>query len=210
MFTTLISLALVSSVALRGALADFTVSSPAINECEPFHLTWDGSNGEVNAIIVDAAQPCDSLLVDLGDHSNGALTWPGTHGLTAGTKVQVSLEDSKGEEAWSSVITVGQGSCNASASASSSSSLSASASTQATASASVPVEESGTTLVIPASASPVSSSSGSDSSSSDDTPANAIGAVNQGVLSSAAPALHKFNGPAVALTAFAAILAVSL
>ncbi|KAI0091259.1 hypothetical protein BDY19DRAFT_991827 [Irpex rosettiformis] len=213
MFTTLISIALVSSVALRGALADFTVSSPAINECEPFHLTWSGQNGQVNAIVVDAAQPCDSLLVDLGDHSNGALTWPGTHNLTAGTKVQVSLEDDKGDEAWSSVITVGQGNCTASASASASPSSSVALSSAASPTASISssfLGESGTTLVVAATASPVSSSSGTDSGSgsSNDTPANAIGAVNQGVLSGA-PALHKLSAPAVALTALAAILAVS-
>ncbi|KAI0777044.1 hypothetical protein BC629DRAFT_629799 [Irpex lacteus] len=206
MFTTLISLALVSTVALRGVLAEFSVSSPAINEGESFHLTWSGQEGEVNAIIVDAAQPCDSLLVDLGDHSNGALTWPGTHNLTAGTKVQISLEDSKGEEAWSSVITVGKG--NATVSASSSASASASASAVPSGSSSVEAE-SATTLVIAATASPVGAASSTASGSSDDTPANAIGAVNQGLLSGA-PALHKLSAPAVALTALVAALAVSL
>ncbi|KAI0766815.1 hypothetical protein BC629DRAFT_1292817 [Irpex lacteus] len=200
MFTTLISLALVSTVALRGVLAEFSVSSPAINEGESFHLTWSGQEGEVNAIIVDAAQPCDSLLVDLGDHSNGALTWPGTHNLTAGTKVQISLEDSKGEEAWSSG--------NATVSASSSASASASASAVPSGSSSVEAE-SATTLVIAATASPVGAASSTASGSSDDTPANAIGAVNQGLLSGA-PALHKLSAPAVALTALVAALAVSL
>lgn len=64
-------------------------------------------------------------------------------------------------------------------------------------------------LVIAATATPVGAASSTASGSSDDTPANAIGAVNQGLLSGA-PALHKLSAPAVALTALVAALAVSL
>lgn len=39
---------------------------------------------------------------DLGDHTTTTLTWKAA--LPAGTKVQLSLEDANGDEAWSGTV----------------------------------------------------------------------------------------------------------
>jgi len=198
MFTTLVSLALFSTLAIRGALADdpLTISSPAMNECQDVHITWGGGEAPFNLIVVPNDAPCDEVLVDLGDHSVNSLTWQAN--LTAGSQVLLSLQDNNGQEAWSNTITVGKSndtSCLL-------------ANTTASASSSAPASSS--TLVIPAGHLNAPSSAAQAPSSS--APAVPVGAVNAGdnpTGINGASAIHKLSSSVVTISVVAAVFAVS-
>ncbi|KAI0342781.1 hypothetical protein BDW22DRAFT_1428935 [Trametopsis cervina] len=204
MFTTLFSAALVSALAIRGAFADFQVSTPELTACAPAHISWSGAKAPVSVYIVHADAPCDDPLIDFGEHNSTSITV--TPSIAPGTSVQLSLEDADGEEAWSGTITVGSGNGTACL-GTASSSVSSSVSVTSTKSAS---PESATTLTIPASP-PSDSTTPSDTTDGSD-PAIPLGAVNNGVNPTGingASALHKLSGTAVALSALAAAFAVS-
>ncbi|KAH9846677.1 hypothetical protein C2E23DRAFT_569073 [Lenzites betulinus] len=100
MYSTFISVALFAAVAIQGALADFTVDTPQITECEPVKLTWDSTGAKsYNVIIVPSDDPCNGVLADLGDHTVNHITWNAT--LAAGTSVMVSVLDAEDNEGWS-------------------------------------------------------------------------------------------------------------
>ncbi|RDB26273.1 hypothetical protein Hypma_006707 [Hypsizygus marmoreus] len=107
MFSTLFTLALLAVPAIQGVLAEFAVNSPALTQCKESKISWEATNGPYNLIVVPAAEPCGDALADLGDHTGTSFTWKPT--LPAGTKVQLSVEDADGEEAWSQTITVEAG-----------------------------------------------------------------------------------------------------
>ncbi|PIL35538.1 hypothetical protein GSI_02266 [Ganoderma sinense ZZ0214-1] len=196
MYSTLVSVALFSALAIQGALADFTVDTPTITQCGSVQLKWDSTGAQsYNVAVVPAANPCDEILRDLGDHTVNHITW--TANIPAGQQVMLSILDSDDNEAWSGAITV-QKSDDASCLATSSSSVSASSSTLASASAS-----SGTTLVVNAGAA-ASTAPAAPSSSG----ATAVGAANSGVLGNGAFSV-RFSAPSVALGAIVAIAALA-
>jgi hypothetical protein len=105
MFATFFTLALVIAPAIQGALAEFAISSPALTQCQDAKISWEKTKGPYNLIIVKPDDPCGDAILDLGDHDGTVLNWKVT--LPAGLKVQLSLEDADGDEAWSGPITVG-------------------------------------------------------------------------------------------------------
>ncbi|KAJ3538128.1 hypothetical protein NM688_g6563 [Phlebia brevispora] len=138
MFTTVLSAALVSTLAIRGVRSEFTIDTPQITQCQPVQITWTAAQGPYNLIVVPSDDPCNGILADLGDHDGLSMTW--TANLTAGTEVELSLQDANGDEAWSGPITIAASndtSCLAASSAAASSTLlssgAVSASTAATA-----------------------------------------------------------------------------
>ncbi|CCM00110.1 uncharacterized protein FIBRA_02137 [Fibroporia radiculosa] len=105
MFPTLISVALLTSLAIKGARADFNVTTPTLVQCQPATLTWSGNYiAPVNVIIVPSDDECGDELADLGDFNASSATW--TVNIPAGQSVTFSLQDAKGDEAWSAPITI--------------------------------------------------------------------------------------------------------
>ncbi|KAJ8521932.1 hypothetical protein ONZ45_g1451 [Pleurotus djamor] len=214
MFATLIKASLLATIAANSVLADFAVSQPEFTQCQEASFSWQKTKGPYNILITKDDEPCGDALADLGDFNGTVGKWKVA--LPAGSKVQLSIEDADGEEAWTEVITV-KGSDDAScvpsrlavASSSSVASASASASTSSTeASASdAPVAVAGTTLVVPAAIGSTTVSAGAGP-----TP---VGAANAGSdpfsrASNSAPALHNTNLPIMIVAAFSAYFALSL
>jgi hypothetical protein len=89
------------------ALADFTVATPVLTQCQPVTVTYNGGSGPYNALISDAGSPCDQFLQDLGDSNGGGSFSPSPVQIAAGKQVVISVQDSTGEEAWTGTVTVG-------------------------------------------------------------------------------------------------------
>ncbi|CDO70646.1 hypothetical protein BN946_scf184756.g12 [Trametes cinnabarina] len=209
MYHTLLSVALFSALAIQGALADFTVDTPAeLVQCEPIQLTWDNTNAKsYNVIIVPSDDPCNEVLQDYGDHTTPHITITPT--FKEGAQVMISVLDSNDQEGWSGSITVKKGndtSCLASASSSAATSSSASSSPSVVADA-LTGSSSGTTLVVNPAAAPTGYSAPPAGSSG----AQAVGAANQGVLggSNGALASVKLSASALVITAFGAVAALA-
>ncbi|KAI0833526.1 hypothetical protein BC628DRAFT_1308047 [Trametes gibbosa] len=199
MYSTLVSVALFSALAIQGALAEFTVNTPEIVQCEPVKLSWDSTGAKsYNVIIVPNDDPCNGVLADLGDHTVNHITW--TPDLKEGAVVMVSVLDSNEDEGWSGAVIVKQGndtSCLPGAASSAASASAASATAKSSASASSAV--SGTTLVVNPAAGPSVTTAPSAPSSPG---ATAVGAANQGVLGddNGALASAKLSVSAILLT----------
>ncbi|KAK7690675.1 hypothetical protein QCA50_005774 [Cerrena zonata] len=198
MYSTLVSLALVSSFAFRSVAADFSVATPEFTQCEPVRIAWTEGVKPIDVIVTPTDDPCNQVLADLGaDHNAQSMQW--TVNLAAGTQAMISLVDADGFEAWSGAITV-KGGNNTSCLPQASASVSASGSS----SAAVPTN--GTTLVVaPTSASARTAPAVSASASS----AVPVGAANAGLnpTDSGASAFHKLSAPVMVFSGFAAVLA---
>jgi len=112
MFATFLTVALFVALAIQGAIAEFTISTPTLTQCQDSKISWQSTKGPYNLIVVKSDDPCGDPVVDLGNHDGTSMTWKAT--LPAGLKVELSLEDASGDEAWSGVITVadsGDASC---------------------------------------------------------------------------------------------------
>ncbi|KAL5525965.1 hypothetical protein ACEPAG_7303 [Sanghuangporus baumii] len=111
MFSTLLTATLLSAFVFQSVLAQdqFTIYTVALNQCDSAHITWTQAKAPFNLAVVPVGDPCNSILVDLGDHDHLSMTWPNVT-VPAGTKVMLSLLDSSDQEAWSGEITVGEGS----------------------------------------------------------------------------------------------------
>ncbi|KAG9224660.1 hypothetical protein PLEOSDRAFT_1113794 [Pleurotus ostreatus PC15] len=154
MFNTLITVSLLASLSIQGVFADFAVSQPEFTQCQEAKFSWQKTKGPYNILITKASDPCGDALADLGDFDSTTGAWKVA--LPAGIKVQLSIEDVDGEEAWTETITV-KGSNDASCvppallALGSSSAVSSGAASTSTGSSSVPaIAVGGTTLVVPA------------------------------------------------------------
>ncbi|PBK75699.1 hypothetical protein ARMSODRAFT_403086 [Armillaria solidipes] len=179
MFSTFLTLALVLAPVFNGVLADFTVWAPStVAQCEVFSFAWDSTAFPIDAALVNPQDPCGDFLQDYGSNNWGN-SLNVTAAVPAGTSIQLSLVDSKDNEAWSGVITV-TGSSDASClGASSSSGASATASsTSSTAS--------GTTLVVAPGSDAKASSTSASSSATSAGPSAPVGAVGSGPGSNSA------------------------
>jgi len=191
MFSTLFSIALFVSLAIQGLTA-LTIDTPALTQCKDAKLTWSSSKGPYNLIVVHSTDPCGDPIVDLGDHDGTSLTWKVN--ITSGTKVQLSLEDATGEEAWSGIITVGKSDDD--------SCLSDDPKKPEPDSAPGP----GTTLVVtPTTIVPASG----PTTSSTPSAVGAAGNAGANPLSSGAANVRQASTPVLVLGALAAVLAVS-
>ncbi|KAG6853971.1 hypothetical protein C0991_011833 [Blastosporella zonata] len=209
MFSTLISLALLAAP----VLADFAVNTPAFTQCQKSTISWAPTTGPYNVIVVAASDPCGDAIADLGDQTSTTVSW--TAAIPAGVKVQISVEDANGDEAWSGDITVGtssDASCVPAAlikelgvsSSSSSSSAAASSSTKAT--SSTTQAASGTTIVV----TPTTTVLGAAATSADDSTPSAVGAAAANPLLGNGASSARQSTPLVLLGALAAVLAFSL
>ncbi|KAI0783660.1 hypothetical protein C8Q75DRAFT_810718 [Abortiporus biennis] len=207
MYTTLFSVALFSSLAIRSVVAD-TIKVPNVElvQCKAAQLSWSGGNPPYDVVIVPPEHPCedDKIISDLGgEHPVPNLEW--NVAVKAGVEVVFSVVDRDGNEGWSGSMTVG-----ASNDTSCLQALTVANSTSSATSSGVAPT---TTLVVaPSTHSPVSTTS--SSSGSDDGAATAVGAANAGVdpgIGNGALSTMRVNGPAMVLSSLAAIvLAVSL
>lgn len=107
-YTTLLVLAPIAKVAA------FAVNSPNITECGDVRITWEDTGSDFYDVwIVNPSDPCADPYVDLGaDHKQTSMTWNAA-AVPAGLKVQISIQNAEGDEAWSSAITVGAGNSSA-------------------------------------------------------------------------------------------------
>jgi len=201
MFSTFFTIALLAASAFQTVLADFAINTPALIQCQDAKISWEATKGPYNLIVVPAENPCGDALADLGDHTGTSMTWKPT--LPAGTKVQLSLEDVNGDEAWSGTITVGAGndtSC-VPGSAKPTTDVKPSVPTTLTVSPSttLSVANPTTTTVLTTSSSVPSAVGGVGNAG-----ANPFGS-NSGALSS-----HRATAPVMIFAAFAAALFISL
>ncbi|KAI0749817.1 hypothetical protein C8Q80DRAFT_1164112 [Daedaleopsis nitida] len=195
MYSTLVSVALFSALAIQGALADFTVSTPQeITTCGSLKLKWDAVDNakSYNVALVSSTDPCDTVIAELGDHKGTSMTWNAT-GLKVGQSLMVSVLADDIDEGWSNAVKVTEGDC-----AKTTTTASVSATSTATA---------GTTLVV----NPAAGPSSAPAAPSDDG-AQAVGAANSGVLGGSNGALSSvhFSASTLALSAVAAVAALAL
>ncbi|PCH42188.1 hypothetical protein WOLCODRAFT_137753 [Wolfiporia cocos MD-104 SS10] len=208
MFTTLVSVALFSSLAIRGARADFDIDTPTLTQCEDVTVTWDSTNSPpYNLIVVPSDDVCGDELADLGDFNGTSATWKVN--IAAGTAVTFSLQDATGDEAWSGSMTI-QGSSDSSCLNSTAASVSGAlssvlssvvASTDAAASTAV-----ATTLFASSdsSATPVANDAPASATTS---AAIAVGAANTGDNpTSAGFSMHQLSTPIMIVSALAAFV----
>ncbi|KAH9903067.1 hypothetical protein C8Q73DRAFT_34199 [Cubamyces lactineus] len=217
MYSTLVSVALFSALAIQGALADFTVVTPSeITQCDSVQLKWDSTGAKTyDVAFVSPEDPCGTTIQDFGDdHTVNHITVKPA--VAAGTKVMISVIDSDGQEGWSGEITVKAGndtSClpGAASSAAASTKASSTAATETATSAAT----SGTTLTVPDGAiNPEADPTGTSANSvpSGNGGATAVGAANQGILgdTNGAFASVKFSASALLVTVLGAVAAVAL
>jgi len=107
MFATFLTLALFAASAITVRADDLSIGTPSIKQCTPVNLSWKASKGPYNLIVVDPANPCTDVIVDLGDINGTSFSW--TPKLKKGTKIQLSLQDANEDEGWSGPITIGDG-----------------------------------------------------------------------------------------------------
>jgi len=199
MFSTLLKLALLAAP----VLADFAINSPQLTQCKDAKISWEGTKGPYNLIVVNSTDPCGDSVADLGDHDDTQITWKVA--LPGNYKVQLSLEDANGDEAWSSIIEVEHSDDTSCLPAS----LKAAVVTDKTPTGSSPQAASGSTVVV----TPTLTVGVSGSTSSDASP-SAVGAANAGAnplgLGNGAPTLRQASTPVMVLGAFAAVLVASL
>ncbi|KAI0661769.1 hypothetical protein C8Q70DRAFT_1052082 [Cubamyces menziesii] len=215
MYSTLLSVALFSALAIQGALADFTVDTPSeITACDSIQLTWDSTGAKTyDVAFVSPEDPCGTTLQDFGDdHTTNHITVKPA--LAAGTKVMISVIDSDGSEGWSGEITVKAGndtSCLPGAASSAASSTQGS--TSAASETATSNTASGTTLTVAGAVNPEADPTGTSATSvpSGNGGATAVGAANEGILgSNGALASVKFSASALFVTVLGAVAAVAL
>jgi hypothetical protein len=182
MFATLVTVALFILPAIHGVLAQITMPTPQLTQCQDAQITWSQTQGPYNLVVLSAADICGTPLFNLGDFTNNQMTWSAVP-IAAGTQVVLSVEDINSNEAWTGTITVG-----------SSSDSSCLSSTQPAANAGS--NPTGTTVV--ASSRPSSS-------------AVAAGAANAGLAPvSGAPAIHQISTSVLTISAFIGALVLFL
>lgn len=207
MFSTLLKLALLAAP----ALADFAISRPDFTQCKDATISWEKTNGPYNLIIVNATDPCGDSVADLGDHDGTKITWKVA--LPAGYKVQLSLEDADGEEAWSGDITVAESndaSCiPASLKVAVPETTKNSTTSDGGAVANVANENNTPTVVVTPTLTVGVNASPSPSSSGNLKP---VGAANAGAnpLNNGAPSLRQASTPVLVLGALAAVVVAAL
>jgi hypothetical protein len=149
MFSTLVSVALFSLAAVKGANAQFTVDTPTIIQCQPVQLNWTGGDASYAVLAVPPSDPCDTIA-DFGDHNvtAGQFTVP----APAGTTVAFLVIDSNAAEAWTNNIVIGASNNTSCLSAAQLSSIAAASSSSSSSSSSVAASSqsaaSATTLVV--------------------------------------------------------------
>jgi len=212
MFSTLVSVALFSLAAVKGANAQFSVATPTITQCQPVELTWTGGDASYAVLAVPPSDPCDTIA-DFGDHNStsGKFTVP----APAGSTVAFLVIDSNAAEAWTNNIVIGASNDTSCLSAAQLSSIAAAASSSSSSSSSSSVaasshsSASATTLVVsptggsdsgigPAGA--VESDAPNTSGAASAAGATAVGGAKTGGDSSAAVSVR----PATAFVAAAA------
>ncbi|EPT01433.1 hypothetical protein FOMPIDRAFT_1023310 [Fomitopsis schrenkii] len=194
MFATLVSVALFSGLAIKGARADFAVDTPALVQCQPATLTWtDTGAGPYNVIIVPSDDVCGEELADLGDFTGLTTNW--TVNIPAGQSVTFSVQDNNGDEAWSGSATI--------AGSDDSSCLSAASGASSVASTTV---ASATTSVTTHHTTAKTTGSGiiNNASPSSSGGAQVVGGASEGE-SSAGFTMHQLNAPVMILSALAAL-----
>jgi len=108
MFTTLFSVTLFAWLAIQGALADFSVETPKLVQCQDVKLNWQQTKGPYNLLVVKSTDPCGNILADLGNPTDNSFTWKVN--FPAGKKLMFSVEDATGAEGWSQGMIVGNNS----------------------------------------------------------------------------------------------------
>jgi len=218
MFATLATVTLFAAVAINGAAAQLTISTPTLTTCEPIDFTWtDSASGPYDLILVSPTDPCGDAIVDLGVIDGTSVSY--TPELAPGTQLEGSLIDADGNEAWTATMTIVQGSntscipasllssasstaiSSSAASSSAASSSATSSSTDATATA-----VAGTTLVVTGDAATVAESN----SASATGPAEAVGSNAPLGASKGSSGSTKVNAPIMILSAIAGVIAFSL
>ncbi|KZT73013.1 hypothetical protein DAEQUDRAFT_722110 [Daedalea quercina L-15889] len=199
MFATLVSVALFSGFAIKGARADFQVDTPTLVQCSPANISWtDTGASPYNVIVVPSDDVCGDELADLGDFTSTITSW--TVDLAAGQNVTFSVQDNNGDEAWSGSMTIGysdDSSCLSAVSGSSSvvGIVGTGVATSVATATALPTTAAATGSGVVNNAPAASTSSG----------AQVVGAASSGDGTSAGFTMHQLNAPVMILSALAAL-----
>ncbi|KAF8638338.1 hypothetical protein AX17_002358 [Amanita inopinata Kibby_2008] len=105
MYTTLISVALLFATAVTSVVAEMTMPTPQLTQCKPAQISWSPATGPYHLVVVSANDPCGDPILDLGEFDKHSTEW--TVQLPAGVTVELYVEDSTTNDAWSGKIVVG-------------------------------------------------------------------------------------------------------
>jgi len=213
MFAALFSIALVILPAINGVLAQLSIDTPNFVQCDVANITWTQSDGPYTLLVVPADDECGDAIDEVDSLTSLSTSY--LVNLAAGTQVVLYLEDSDGNDAWSSNITVQSssnssclesGSLAASNFTASATSPTTSSSPSSSPSATLSGADSSEPTPPPADAGSSSADSSSSSSSSDG------GAVNAGSSTSSNGALpiQSFSATVMIGSVFAAFFVLCL
>ncbi|GAA5863515.1 hypothetical protein JCM3774_006508 [Rhodotorula dairenensis] len=174
MFSVKIVATLLAAAALAVAQGALQINTPtALYTCEPYQLTWSGSQGPYFVRALAGGTTSQVLETLVSNENVNSYTW--NVNLAAGTSVTIGVTDSQGQSAYSAQVTVQEGSSTdcvgqaASGSASAASTGSSSLASSATAGAAT-----------------TASSAASSASSAASTAASRASSAGQSAASSAA------------------------
>jgi hypothetical protein len=200
MYSTFLSVALFAAP----AFAAFAINSPALKQCDTSRISWEPRNPPYNLIVVPASNRCGDALVEIGDFNNTSVTWKTN--IAAGTQVILSLVDADDEEAWSNEITIAASdddSCLPGRSGASSTPAAPSSTPSPSAGSTTPNNTGSGT-------SGSSTGSGSGDDSGNLVPVGAANAGTNPFGTSGAITARQASAPAIAITALAAVFALTL
>jgi len=186
MYSTLFTITLFFALALR-VRADLTVYTPVFTQCQPATLTWDATSGPYDVLVLDSNNLCGDPLAEFDNVDVTTFSWPAVT-LAAGKQVTIAVFDSTNAEGWSASITVQPGS---------DSSCLTSGNTDSNSNS-----NNNTGGSNPNAQSPKSSSTSSPAANP-----TVLGAANSGLMGNG-DSMLRFNGVAVAVTAFGALAAL--
>lgn len=84
--------------------AGFSVQTPTFTQCAPVTLSWDNTTGPYDILIANQSNQCGYAVADPGQFTNNSATW--IVALPANWTVQITVEDSLSDDAWSQPIVV--------------------------------------------------------------------------------------------------------
>jgi len=106
MLSNIIPLAIAFSVARVAAAAELSLLTPAFTQCQESKIEWSGGDAKYAVFMVPYNDPCGDAVKEWPHTSKNIFHY--NVSVPAGSKVQLLVEDSNGDEAWSGVIEVGK------------------------------------------------------------------------------------------------------
>ncbi|KIJ52579.1 hypothetical protein M422DRAFT_156784 [Sphaerobolus stellatus SS14] len=104
MYSKVFSITLFSVLARVAFAQDFTFATPQLVQCKEAEFQWQGGNPGYAVYVLPFNDPCGDAVAEVGTTPNTSQNWNVT--IPAGSQVQLLVEDSDSNEAWTGTITV--------------------------------------------------------------------------------------------------------